>query len=370
MNRASSQTQKESSDEEGLAPLQQWVKTMMDRLLAEDFGYPDLEFSWFDDTAADPLILMQVNTGYVASGIKNRNEVRGELGLDPMPDGDEYTVTTGTGVVRLEDALAPPEPIPAPLQQHPGQPSPRLPVAANEEGSNDEKKPAAPKPKAVKKVDDDSDDHDGDHEDSLAAILLLGLRKQRDTLASKVAGTEHTGQDASSVVDAPFEDGLLNMDAIHAPVTAMLAETAQSSAHDALATLPIDNQSDLTVSITDQGITSLVNQDAVEFAGNRAAEMIGRKLVDGKLVDNPDAKWAITDTTRDGIRKLVQDAEQQGQSVQQLAQNIRESALFSPERAQRIAQWRAWIQRQQRKSDCLEAVGRRQGQALAARLGA
>ena len=63
MNRASSQTQKQSADEEGIAPLQQWVKTLMDRILAEDFDAPDLEFVWFDDTAADPLILMQVNTG-------------------------------------------------------------------------------------------------------------------------------------------------------------------------------------------------------------------------------------------------------------------------------------------------------------------
>jgi hypothetical protein len=367
----SGEAQKSSHDsalEEGLAPLQMWVKNMMDRLLAEDFQAPDLEFTWFDDTAADPLVLMQINAGYVAAGLKSRNEVRSEIGMDPMPNGDEYTVTTGTGVVRLEDALAPPEPVPAAL----GAPTGQQPPAP----ANDVQPPAASgKKPAIKKADDGGDDaadsKANDHEQELTVLLLAALQKQGDLLAAKVAGTEHTVSTASQGLEQALTAGALNMDAVHAPVSAILEKNAAEAAHEALLdlpapavepqgaatgeaaiaeqTAPVDQASapaaaasaepELTVGVSSRNITSLVNEDAVRFANERAAELIGRKWIDGKLADNPDAKWAITDTTRDGIRKLVAQAEEQGQSVQQLAKAIRESALFSADRASRIAQW-------------------------------
>lgn len=360
MNRASSQTQKESADEEGLAPLQQWVKTMMDRLLAEDFASPDLEFVWYDDTSADPLVLAQVNQIYVNTGIKTRNEVRGELGLDPIPNGDETTITTGTGVTRLSDALEPPEPVPAALQPHTGTGVPALPAPANDQDAEDTGKPVAPKAKGLKKADDASDASDfGQREKELAEILHAALQNQRDKLAAKVAGSDSL-PDASASVNAEIISGSFGMDAVQAPVAAILSQSAEGAALEALEALPVDGsaeasieaeaggvgphsivaaQPDLTTSITDKGITSLVNEDAVQFAAERSAEMIGKKLVDGALVDNPHAKWAITETTRDGIRKLVEQAEQEGQSVEQLATAIRESALFSADRARRIAQW-------------------------------
>jgi SPP1 gp7 family putative phage head morphogenesis protein len=367
----SGEAQKSSHDsalEEGLAPLQMWVKNMMDRLLAEDFQSPDLEFVWFDDTAADPLVLMQVNTGYVTAGLKSRNEVRSELGLDPMPDGDEYTVTTGTGVVRLSDALAPPEPLPqfvAPGAGSGGSP----PSPANDQSA--EAPPGQRKKKDLTKADDsDEQPEDDGHEDRLAVLLLAALRKQGDVLAAKIASTEHTTASASRELEQAIDSGALDMDALHAPVSAILEKNTVEAAHEALVELPaspvepegsaqaqsavVDHgaspvvepgapfaaasaQPELTAGIPSTNITSLLNEDAVEFANQRSAEMIGKKFIDGKLVDNPDAKWAITDTTRDGIRQLVAKAEEQGQSVQQLAKAIRESALFSKSRAETIA---------------------------------
>ncbi len=366
----SGEAQKSSHDaalEEGLAPLQMWVKNMMDRLLAEDFQSPDLEFTWFDDTAADPLVLMQINTGYVAAGLKSRNEVRGEIGMDPMPNGDEYTVTTGTGVVRLEDALAPPEPAPNPVSAADAT-SQALPRPAS-----DAEAPVVPlgrKQKSLTKADAPGDAGDlNEREEQLASILTAALQKQRDELAAKVAGTEHSTAETAESLEEAIASGALNMDAIQPSVAAILETAAADAALEALDVLPKTSgpgasvpelaaatgaeapeeaqaphavaatQPELTVSITNRNITSLVNEDAVKFAGNRSAEMIGRKLIHGELVDNPDAKWAITDTTRDGIRNLVQQAEQEGQSVEQLAKAIRESALFSADRARRIAQW-------------------------------
>lgn len=38
---------------------------------------------------------------------------------------------------------------------------------------------------------------------------------------------------------------------------------------------------------------------AEQYARDRAAEMVGKKWVDGKLIDNPNAYWRIDESTRD-----------------------------------------------------------------------
>ena len=349
MNRASSQTQKESADEEGLAPLQQWVKSFMDQLLTEDFAAPDLEFVWYDDTAADPLILAQVNQIYVNTGIKTRNEVRGELGLDPIPDGDETTITTGTGVTRLADALEPPEPIPAALPAPGQQRTPPANDAKDDEpdvppkggkGKNGKKKEQTTKVDDLGDADKNtpaSDENTDPHEAELTAILRAFLRRQRDRIASLIGGAEHTGQ----TPDAAFADAdaadVLNSDPLVEPVAQLLLERAGESAQDELKALQETAGVDLAPEVATTA-SRLVNQEAVDYAQSRAAELVGRKLVDGKLVDNPDAHFAITDTTRDGLQKLIKQAEVEGKSVQQLTEEIRQSALFGKDRARMIAQ--------------------------------
>ncbi len=63
---------------------------------------PDLEFAWNEDRDLSASEAMSVNTGYVAAGLKTRNEIRAELGLDPLPGGDTALVTTETmTIVRM-----------------------------------------------------------------------------------------------------------------------------------------------------------------------------------------------------------------------------------------------------------------------------
>ncbi len=54
MNRATAETQKEMSEEEGLAPILAWVKALIDDIIAEEFASPDLEFSFATDSSIDP----------------------------------------------------------------------------------------------------------------------------------------------------------------------------------------------------------------------------------------------------------------------------------------------------------------------------
>jgi hypothetical protein len=88
VNRATAETVQETALAEGLAPLQSWVKQLVDQVIVTEFAAPDLEFAWDQDRAVDPSEVAKIATSYVAAGIKSVNEVRAELGLAPVPGGD------------------------------------------------------------------------------------------------------------------------------------------------------------------------------------------------------------------------------------------------------------------------------------------
>ena len=88
VNRATAETAQDTALSEGLAPLQSWVKQLVDQVIASEFQSPDLEFAWDEDRAVDPSDVARIAASYVAAGIKSVNEVRAELGLAPVPGGD------------------------------------------------------------------------------------------------------------------------------------------------------------------------------------------------------------------------------------------------------------------------------------------
>lgn len=89
--------------------------------------------------------------------------------------------------------------------------------------------------------------------------------------------------------------------------------------------------------IADEEMFGVVNETAADFAADRAAELVGKKWIDGKLVENPNAEWAITESTRDGLRDLVESALTDGMSPKGLRDAIEESYQFSEARAEMIA---------------------------------
>lgn len=101
MNRATAQTVHDAALEEGLAPLQFWVKGVIDRIIREDFGITDLEFGWADDRETDPKVQSDVLTSYAKAGVLKLNEVRDVLGQDPVDGGDTLMVLTATGYVPI-----------------------------------------------------------------------------------------------------------------------------------------------------------------------------------------------------------------------------------------------------------------------------
>lgn len=87
----------------------------------------------------------------------------------------------------------------------------------------------------------------------------------------------------------------------------------------------------------DQAVLDSMRTEVKAWAEQRAAELVGMKVVAGVLVPNPNAEWAITDSTRNMIAAEVRSALAQGLSAQDLADRIESSAAFSEERAIMVA---------------------------------
>jgi SPP1 gp7 family putative phage head morphogenesis protein len=112
------------------------------------------------------------------------------------------------------------------------------------------------------------------------------------------------------------------------PVSAILEPFAKGAAADGLA----------QIEVAFQTATDLANERATEWARARAAEMVGMKYgAEGALVENPNAVWAINESTRDMLNGLVTRAIDEGWSNDRLAKEIGNDEAFSDERAMLIA---------------------------------
>jgi HK97 family phage portal protein len=109
VNRATAETSQEASLDEGQAPLMGWVKRLVDHVIQDVIGEPDLEFAWADQRPADPAAQAKIIDTYVRDGIYAINEARNLLGLDPVPGGDAPMIYGTQGAVPLGNAIAAPE---------------------------------------------------------------------------------------------------------------------------------------------------------------------------------------------------------------------------------------------------------------------
>ncbi len=107
VNRATAQSAQQTALDEGLAPLANWVKRLIDGVIQDRMGHPDLEFIWSDVQATDPKNQASILDVYVKDGIYTLNEARDILGLAPVEGGDQPLFQTVRGPVALRAALMP-----------------------------------------------------------------------------------------------------------------------------------------------------------------------------------------------------------------------------------------------------------------------
>ena len=101
MNRSTADSDRERAAEEG--PLQRalWWKRIADRIIGEEFGWPDLEWAWSDAADVDPMVAAQIDDLNLKNGSATLNEVRDRRGLGPLPNGDIARIYTATGAQPL-----------------------------------------------------------------------------------------------------------------------------------------------------------------------------------------------------------------------------------------------------------------------------
>lgn len=75
-NRATAGTAQDQSLQEGLLPLMQWVKSMMDYIVVMVFGYADLEFAWEEEEAINPVDQSKIQDLKIRNGSLIINEAR------------------------------------------------------------------------------------------------------------------------------------------------------------------------------------------------------------------------------------------------------------------------------------------------------
>lgn len=117
-NRATANQAQESANEEGLYPLMSyWKDDIMDTIIQEKMGYDDIEFVYLPRPEPDQKKQADIHQVRLHDGAMTINEVREELGLEPVEDGNHHLIYTGASVVRLDqviagDALVPGAPAP------------------------------------------------------------------------------------------------------------------------------------------------------------------------------------------------------------------------------------------------------------------
>ena len=102
MNRATSETQKDSAEEEGLLPILNWIKRPCDHVIQNLLGAVDLEFSWRHEPTIGQTVQRENLVAYVSAGMtsgQNVAQCRAEFfSLLRRADGDAQIILDARGV--------------------------------------------------------------------------------------------------------------------------------------------------------------------------------------------------------------------------------------------------------------------------------
>lgn len=161
----------------------------------------------------------------------------------------------------------------------------------------------------------------------MLAVFFSGASKQAAEAAGKKAKEftkiELTDEEKIAIVAYLAIDWTTIVDSS----AMILAAAYQAGADEALQQL----------SITSPDMVKEINEDAANYAKNRAAEMVGKKYVDNELEDDAHAKYVIAETTKDDLLDVVQEASTDNLSISEMEDRIRIAGTFSDLRAQFIA---------------------------------
>lgn len=299
MNRATAQTNLEQSLSEGLAPLMDWVKTLMDEII-ERYAAADLEFIWVIPDQLSPKDQAEVDGKYVQAGVLTADEVRSKrFGLAPLPKAKPEAQTNDN------------------------------PPKADDDPNADK---VAKSKKTMGTINRDRAlilNTTADLQAELAAFLKQEgvLIAEEITAAWSEIGKADTNESLTSKILNKITFGRWRK--LADLFGEKLGIVAKDGAAEALVQVGVEQNEDML---------NQVNERAVDFAKRHGAELVGMQIDDaGNLVTNPNPDFAITDSTRDMLRESVAQAIEEGWSNDRLTDAIVNNHAFSDDRAELIA---------------------------------
>ncbi|HVI09591.1 MAG TPA: hypothetical protein VND65_14980 [Candidatus Binatia bacterium] len=386
MNRASAQVNQEAAEEEGTAPFAASAAQMVNWIIAKIFnlGFNSYELTFDAQKELDVVKRSTADKNDVDSGIITRDDARTARGLDPMGgDAAKLMITTATGTVPVDldeqvqhaqnmfEAKPPPAPMggngkPVTKRQTPKiDPDRRTPDSRQAQArlervligifEKQREKAVVASERLLKGIRERL----GKPYASAAEVpdyVPEAKRKQwmevwnsayerakkkgmSDKDAEESAFAQANGVAGPNAkifkADAPKEKADEIYRAVESEFLALPVE-ARVAIHQAARSGVLDGV--LQIELTDAGLLSSVNEIAADYASRRAAEMVGMKWNEaGELVENPNAKWAISSTTRDRLREIVTGAFEEKTPFSEVIDDIRNADIFSDSRAAMIA---------------------------------
>jgi hypothetical protein len=105
MNRATAEVAEETAKSSGLEPIKNWLKGLMDRIIAETYGEPNLEFAWSQKEALDPKAQAEIHSIYISSGAMGIDEVREEIGLEARKQEPGMSEQQVSGLLQIMERV-------------------------------------------------------------------------------------------------------------------------------------------------------------------------------------------------------------------------------------------------------------------------
>ena len=330
MNRASAEQSSEVSDEEGIKPSKVYLRDLHNRLL-ELLGFDQVEWTYPSERVVDPHVQAQIDDTDLKNGSKCIDEIRIARGDEPfnLPETKEPGLYSATGWVPLNAASAKvrsetltPDQLKNP-EQKPGEPEPPIPPGKGpkEEPQPGKKKPfgKAAQPKYIQT-----------HSDETPRTQMARARMESTIRTFFAAETQRI---LASLGENPDKQAALDaVDSIDwTPIVPALTSELYESGVEGV------NAGALQVESTNTVLIGKAQDGARAYAQKRAAEMVGMKRTDAGLVPNPNAKWAISDTTREQLRETIEKAFTDETPMADLQKSIQEAGTFSDARAEMIA---------------------------------
>jgi len=361
MNRAASESNQDSAEEEGTLPWVGYVRTNMNIIIQKKMGFTDYEWVPDLERESDPVKQAAVDKSDVDAGIKTRNEARVARGLDPYaaPEASMLMITTSTGAIPLEGSVDRTQSTmdnatvankPTPTPNAPSADSKKKTLAKAALLSSIAIDSGKLTPKNEKLVD--SFEHRTNRWFQTQANNISDALKSKYSGANKFAKADDDDKDKDQDLQPelllggmmlpPLERNtiramvLLAWGAIDWDAYALEMQPYLQSAAEDGAALGIDQVRDIVDKPED--VTAAATAAAKAYAEKRSAEMIGKKYdADGNLVADANAHWPLTDVMLRDLESSVTQAVQEKWTVDQLAAVIEASYALSSERAAIIA---------------------------------